>query len=324
MAGGFNQWKQEGLPVEVPRTLSNEQRERYGRHLLMPEVGERGQLRLAESSVLLIGAGGARLARRALPSPPRGVGRLGIVDDDVVDRSNLQRQILHTDDRVGKPKVASAERTLRALNPDVEVVSFPTRLTSANVDEVFAGFDVVLDGSDNFPTRYLVNDACVKAGVPNVHGSIYRFEGQVSVFWPAYPERRGPCYRCLYAEPPPPELAPSCAEAGVLGVLPGVVGTLEAIEAIKHPPGRRRPACRAAAPLRRAAPAVHRARARAEPGVPLVRRGRGVPGLRRLRGVLRGAVKRRARTYSDASRSTATDAPPRTSLGGSENVSSWP
>ena len=235
VAGGFNRWKQDELPVEVPRALDAEGRERYARHLLMPEVGEKGQLRLADAKVLLIGAGGLG-SPAAYYLAAAGVGTLGIVDDDVVDRSNLQRQILHADDRVGRSKVESARQTLLGLNPSIEVKGFERRLTSENVEEIFAGWDVVLDGSDNFPTRYLVNDACVKMDIPNVHGSIYRFEGQVSVFWPGYADRggrRGPCYRCLYPEPPPPELAPSCAEAGVLGVLPGVVGTLEAIEVIK-------------------------------------------------------------------------------------------
>jgi molybdopterin/thiamine biosynthesis adenylyltransferase/rhodanese-related sulfurtransferase len=232
VATGFDGWKEAGLPVEEPRVLVGAERERFGRHLLMPEVGEEGQLELLSSRVLLIGAGGLG-SPAAFYLAAAGVGTIGIVDDDVVDRSNLQRQILHTDERVGQPKTRSARRTIQALAPDVEVVEHALRLTSANVEEVFEGYQVVLDGSDNFPTRYLVNDACVKLGIPNVHGSIYRFEGQVSVFWPGYPERRGPCYRCLYPSPPPPELAPSCAEAGVLGVLPGVVGTLEAIEVIK-------------------------------------------------------------------------------------------
>ncbi len=232
VTGGFNRWKNDGLPVETPRVLNAAERERYGRHLLMPEVGEAGQARLGESKVLLIGAGGLG-SPAAYYLAAAGVGKLGIVDHDVVDRSNLQRQILHTDDRVGTSKVDSARRTLLGLNPAIEVVGIEERVTSANVEDVFAGWDAIVDGSDNFPTRYLVNDACVKMDVPNVHGSIYRFEGQVSVFWPGYPKRRGPCYRCLYPEPPPPELAPSCAEAGVLGVLPGVVGTLEAIETIK-------------------------------------------------------------------------------------------
>ncbi len=232
VAGGFGAWRNQGLPVEVPRVLSNDERERYSRHISIPEVGEAGQLRLLASKVLLIGAGG-------LGSPAgfylaaAGVGTLGIVDDDVVDRSNLQRQILHTDQRIGTPKVESASATLSALNPAIHIRSHPVRLTRDNVDEIFSGYDVVVDGSDNFPTRYLVNDACVKLGIPNVHGSIFRFEGQVSVFWPGYEQRRGPCYRCLFPEPPPPELAPSCADAGVLGILPGVIGTLEAVEAIK-------------------------------------------------------------------------------------------
>ena len=232
VAGGFNGWKNVGLPVEVPRVLGDRERERYSRHLLVPEVGEAGQLKLLDSKVLLIGAGGLG-SPAAYYLAAAGVGTLGIVDDDLVDRSNLQRQILHKDTRVGTPKVASARETLEAFNPSVQVESHQIRLVSGNVEEVFRGYDVVLDGSDNFPTRYLVNDACVKLGIPNVHGSIFRFEGQVSVFWPTYEKRRGPCYRCLFPEPPPPELAPSCAEAGVLGVLPGVIGTLEAVETIK-------------------------------------------------------------------------------------------
>lgn len=230
--GGFDAWKNAGLPVEVPRSLSGEQRARYSRHLLMPEVGERGQRRLLDSKVLIVGAGGLG-SPVALYLAAAGVGTIGLVDFDVVDRSNLQRQILHTDARVGAPKVESARTTLLALNPSITVDIHETRLDSRNVEAIFAGYDVVVDGSDNFATRYLVNDACVKLRVPNVHGSIFRFEGQVSVFWPNYPKRRGPCYRCVYPEPPPPELAPSCAEAGVLGVLPGVVGLLEAVETIK-------------------------------------------------------------------------------------------
>jgi molybdopterin/thiamine biosynthesis adenylyltransferase/rhodanese-related sulfurtransferase len=207
VAGGFNRWKQDGLPVETPHTLSGPDRERYARHVLMPEVGEAGQLRLLESKVLLIGAGGLG-SPAALYLAAAGVGHLGIVDMDVVDRSNLQRQILHTDERTGTSKVASAQKTIAALNPTIEVVPYETKLDSTNADEIFPGWDVVVDGSDNFATRYLVNDACVKHAIPNVHGSIYRFEGQVSVFWPAYPARRGPCYRCLYPEPPPPSSRP--------------------------------------------------------------------------------------------------------------------
>lgn len=232
MAGGFNRWKNEGLPFEVPRMLDTAARTRYSRHLLMPEVGEAGQLRLMDSRALLVGAGGLG-SPAAFYLAAAGVGHIGLVDHDVVDRSNLQRQILHTDAAVGMPKVESARARLEALNPDVEVVGYQEHLSSDNVERLFAGYDVIVDGCDNFPTRYLVNDACVRLGVPNVHGAVYRFEGQTSVFWPGYAKRRGPCYRCLYPEPPPPELAPSCAEAGVLGILPGVIGLLQAVETIK-------------------------------------------------------------------------------------------
>jgi molybdopterin/thiamine biosynthesis adenylyltransferase/rhodanese-related sulfurtransferase/molybdopterin converting factor small subunit len=232
VTGGFTRWKHDGLSFEMPRMLDAEARERYSRHLLMPEVGEAGQLKLLDSKVLLIGAGGLG-SPAAYYLAAAGVGTIGIVDDDVVDRTNLQRQILHSDARVGVPKVDSACQALEALNPSVRVVAHRLRLDSSNVEETFDGYDLVIDGSDNFPTRYLVNDACVKLGIANVHGAVYRFEGQVAVFWPAYDKRRGPCYRCLYPEPPPPELAPSCAEAGVLGILPGVIGLLEAVEAIK-------------------------------------------------------------------------------------------
>ncbi|HEU5181525.1 MAG TPA: molybdopterin-synthase adenylyltransferase MoeB [Candidatus Polarisedimenticolia bacterium] len=228
MAGGFTRWRNEGNPVEVPRVLSEADRRRYSRHLMIPEVGEAGQIKLLQSRVLLVGAGG-------LGSPAgyylaaAGVGTLGIVDFDVVDESNLQRQILHAADRVGMPKTESARRTLSGLNPAIKVVPMEARLSSANVESIFKDYDIIVDGSDNFPTRYLVNDACVLMKKPNVHGSVYRFEGQVTVFDPP----RGPCYRCLYPEPPPAELAPSCADAGVLGVLPGVVGLLEAVETVK-------------------------------------------------------------------------------------------
>ena len=232
LAGGFNRWKDEGIPYEIPATLNDNERERYSRHLNMPEVGEEGQLRLLDSRVLLIGAGGLG-SPAALYLAAAGVGTLGIIDHDRVDRSNLQRQILHADARVGHSKVESARTAILALNPSVRVEGHEVRLDSGNVEELLGGYDMVVDGSDNFPTRYLVNDACVKLGIANVHGSVYRFEGQVSVFWPAYTKRRGPCYRCLYPQPPPPELAPSCAEAGVLGVLPGVIGLLQAVEAIK-------------------------------------------------------------------------------------------
>lgn len=232
VAGGFTAWKAAGLPVERARGLKASERERYSRHLVIPEVGEAGQLRLLESSVLLIGAGGLG-SPAAFYLAAAGVGRIGIVDDDVVERSNLQRQILHTDARVGQPKTSSARQTLQALNPEIRVDVYSERLAAANVERIFADYDVIVDGADNFPTRYLINDACVKLGKPNVHGSIFRFEGQVSVFWVGHPGKKSPCYRCLFPAPPPPELAPSCAEAGVLGVLPGVIGSLEAVEAIK-------------------------------------------------------------------------------------------
>lgn len=227
--GGFSAWKTAGLPIEVPDLLDDSGRERYARHLLLPEVGEAGQLKLKAAKVALLGAGGLG-SPAAFYLAAAGVGELRLIDDDVVDRSNLQRQILHTDARVGRPKVESAAQTLSALNPDVRIDARQERLNAGNVEELLGGVDVVVDGADNFSARYLVNDACVQLGLPNVHGSIYRFEGQVSVF---APHAGAPCYRCLYPEAPPPELAPSCAEAGVLGVLPGVVGCLQAVEALK-------------------------------------------------------------------------------------------
>lgn len=232
VAGGFARWKAEGLPVDAPVAIDGVARERYSRHLRMPEIGEAGQAKLMRSKVLLVGAGGLG-SPAALYLAAAGVGTVGLVDNDVVERSNLQRQILHTDARVGTSKVASARLTLEALNPAVKVVGYETRLTSTNVDQLLTGYDVVIDGSDNFPTRYLVNDACVKLGLPNVHGAVMRLEGQVSVFWPGRPQGGGPCYRCLFPEPPGPEDAPSCADVGVLGVLPGVIGLLQASETIK-------------------------------------------------------------------------------------------
>jgi sulfur-carrier protein adenylyltransferase/sulfurtransferase len=229
LAGGFTDWKRNGYPVELQSGLDAPRRARYSRHLLIPEVGEQGQLKLLESRVLLIGAGGLG-SPASLYLAAAGVGRLGIVDADVVDESNLQRQIVHSTERLGEAKVESAKRTIEALNPDVEVVAYKERLTSENVERILAdGWDVIVDGADNFPTRYLVNDASVWHDIPVVHGSIYRFEGQVTVFKPG----AGPCYRCLFPTPPPPELAPSCAEGGVLGVLPGVIGSLQANEALK-------------------------------------------------------------------------------------------
>jgi len=229
MSGGFTDWKRNGFEFETPKVLSPEQRSRYARHLLIPEVGEKGQQKLLEARVLLIGAGGLG-SPASLYLAAAGVGTLGVVDGDVVDESNLQRQIVHSTDRLGEPKVMSAKRTIEALNPDVRVEAFQERLTSDNVERILsAGWDVIVDGADNFPTRYLVNDASVWHDIPVVHGSIYRFEGQVTVFHPGV----GPCYRCLFPAPPPPELAPSCAEGGVLGVLPGIVGSLQASEALK-------------------------------------------------------------------------------------------
>jgi adenylyltransferase/sulfurtransferase len=229
LAGGFTDWKRNGFPVQLQAGLDAPRRARYSRHLLIPEVGEEGQLKLLDSKVLLVGAGGLG-SPASLYLAAAGVGRIGIVDADVVDESNLQRQIVHSTDSLGEPKVESAKRTIEALNPDVEVVAYKERLTSENIERILAdGWDVIVDGADNFPTRYLVNDASVWQSIPVVHGSIYRFEGQVTVFKP----HDGPCYRCLFPTPPPPELAPSCAEGGVLGVLPGVIGSLQASEALK-------------------------------------------------------------------------------------------
>ncbi|MDX2019111.1 MAG: molybdopterin-synthase adenylyltransferase MoeB [Deltaproteobacteria bacterium] len=228
MAGGFTAWKRAGLAFDRPYVMTQDQAIRYSRHTMLPEVGEAGQVKLLKSKVLAIGAG-------ALGSPvslylaAAGIGTLGIVDDDTVDASNLQRQIVHATDRLGTPKVESAAKTIKGLNPDVNVVQFKARLSSENVLDIIKDFDVIVDGVDNFPTRYLLNDAALKLNKPVIHASIYRFEGQVTSFIPGV----GPCYRCLYPEPPPADMAPSCQEAGVLGVLPGVVGVLQATEAIK-------------------------------------------------------------------------------------------
>jgi molybdopterin/thiamine biosynthesis adenylyltransferase/rhodanese-related sulfurtransferase len=228
VAGGFNKWKDEGREWSTPRKLTPEQRNRYQRHLLLPEVDVEGQLKLLDAKVLLLGAGGLG-SPAALYLAAAGVGTIGIVDMDVVDDSNLQRQILHNVDRVGERKVDSAKKTLTLLNPDVNVVTHDVRLGADNVLDILSGYDIVIDGADNFPVRYLLNDAALKLGIPVVHGSIFRFEGQATVFKP----HDGPCYRCFLPEPPPAELAPSCAEAGVLGVLPGIVGSIQAVEAIK-------------------------------------------------------------------------------------------
>lgn len=232
VTGGFNRWKNQGLPFEVPLTLDADARERYSRHLLLPEVGESGQVKLMGSKVLLIGAGGLG-SPAAYYLAAAGVGTLGVVDHDVVDRSNLQRQILHTEARVGMPKVDSARETLEALNPKIKVVGYQAHLSADNVEDILSGYDVIVDGTDNLPTRYLINDVCVKLGLPNVHAAVYRFEGQITVFWPGYEKHRGGCYRCMFPEPPPAEMAPSCSEIGVLGVMPGVIGVLQAVEAIK-------------------------------------------------------------------------------------------
>jgi molybdopterin/thiamine biosynthesis adenylyltransferase/rhodanese-related sulfurtransferase len=263
LAEGFREWKSQGHPWEVSRALDSSKRARYSRHVLIPEVGEAGQLKLLDSRILLVGAGGLG-SPAALYLAAAGVGTIGLIDADVVDASNLQRQVLHSTTTIGEPKVDSARRALEALNPDVTVRTFQERLTSENVDKILSeGWDVIIDGADNFPTRYLVNDASVWHGIPVVHGSIFRFEGQVTVFKPAsaargagrqdvrasrvrpseitgrhahgsnFGDEGGPCYRCLFPQPPPPELAPSCAEGGVLGVLPGVIGSLQASEALK-------------------------------------------------------------------------------------------
>jgi molybdopterin/thiamine biosynthesis adenylyltransferase/rhodanese-related sulfurtransferase len=228
MAGGFQSWKAQGLEWDMPRILSEAQKHRYSRHLLIPEVGVEGQGRLLDAKVLLVGAGGLG-SPAALYLAAAGVGTIGIVDFDVVDVSNLQRQILHTTDRVGERKVDSARKTINALNPEVNVVGHEEMLTEANVERIIAGYDVILDGTDTFETRYTVNDAAVAAGIPVVHASVFRFEGQLTVFKPF----DGPCYRCLYPTPPPPELAPGCSVAGVLGIVPGIMGMLQANEVLK-------------------------------------------------------------------------------------------
>jgi molybdopterin/thiamine biosynthesis adenylyltransferase len=228
MSGGYGQWKNSGLPFVQPRLMTDAQARRYSRHMLIPEVGEAGQFKLLDSKVLLIGAGGLG-SPAAYYLAAAGVGTIGIIDADVVDDSNLQRQILHNTSRIGEYKAESARETIEALNPDVKVVTYIERLDETNVARIIADYDLIIDGTDNFPTRYLLNDAAIIANKPVIHGSVFRFEGQLTVFKP----HEGPCYRCLYPEPPPMALAPSCAEAGVLGVLPGIIGILQATEAIK-------------------------------------------------------------------------------------------
>jgi molybdopterin/thiamine biosynthesis adenylyltransferase/rhodanese-related sulfurtransferase len=228
MSGGYSAWKTAGYKWVQDYQFTPEQLIRYSRHFLLPEVGEEGQAKLLQAKVLMVGAGGLG-SPSAYYLAAAGVGTMGIIDNDVVDLSNLQRQILHTNDRIGMPKTESAKMTVQALNPDVKVIAYQEKLTSQNIMEIIKDYDIIVDGCDNFPTRYLVNDACVLAKKPNVHGSIFQFEGQASIFYPG----KGPCYRCLYPEPPPPEMAPSCQEAGVLGVLPGLIGVIQALETIK-------------------------------------------------------------------------------------------
>jgi sulfur-carrier protein adenylyltransferase/sulfurtransferase len=229
MAGGYGRWHDKDLPTQKPFVLSDADKARYSRHLSIPEVGVEGQAKLLQAKVLLIGAGGLGCPT-ALYLAAAGIGTLGILDFDKVDESNLQRQVLHNIDSVGVAKVESAKKALQKLNPGIRIATHDTRIDSSNVEAIFEQYDIIVDGTDNFPTRYLINDCCVKSKKPNVHGSVYRFEGQVTIFAPVL---GGPCYRCLYPEPPPPELAPSCAEAGVLGVLPGIIGCLQALETIK-------------------------------------------------------------------------------------------
>jgi molybdopterin/thiamine biosynthesis adenylyltransferase/rhodanese-related sulfurtransferase len=236
MSGGYTAWKNAGYKWVADRQFTPDQITRYARHFTLPEVGEQGQAKLLDAKVLCVGAGGLG-SPVALYLAAAGVGTIGIADHDTVDMSNLQRQILHTNDRVGMPKVQSAQMTLNALNPDVNVVQFQERLSSDNVMRIIDDFDIVVNGCDNFPTRYLINDACIMAKKILVDGSIFQFEGQVTVVDP----NEGPCYRCLFPEPPPPGAAPSCAEAGVLGVLPGLVGCMQALEAIKVILGAGRP-----------------------------------------------------------------------------------
>src|SRR5213075_1741584 len=228
MNGGITLWKDRGYDVEVPVSLTREQRERYSRHLLVPEIGLEGQTKLLNAKVLLLGAGGLG-SPTALYLAAAGVGTLGVVDDDDVDLSNLQRQVIHTTDRIGTPKVDSAEIAVKGINPDVNVVKYQTRLDASNIMEIIEGYDVVVDGVDNFPTRYLLNDASVRLDIPVVSASILGFDGQLSIFKP----HDGPCYRCLYPTPPPAELAPSCGANGVLGALPGTMGMLQTVETVK-------------------------------------------------------------------------------------------
>ena len=282
LAGGFADWKRNGYDVVLPRMLSPEKRARYARHVAIPEIGEEGQLKLLDSKILILGAGGLG-SPAALYLAAAGVGHLGIIDADIVDESNLQRQIAHSLNTLGTPKVDSARRAIEALNPDVEVTTYRERLSSENIERILAdGWQMIVDGTDNFPTRYLVNDASVWHDIPVVHGSIYRFEGQVTVFKPG----DGPCYRCLYPAPPPPELAPSCAEGGVLGVLPGHRRHAADERGAEARARHRRPADRPAAAVRRARHGVQRGADPQEPGLPRLRRAPDHHRVHRLRRVL--------------------------------------
>jgi molybdopterin/thiamine biosynthesis adenylyltransferase len=267
MTGGFTLWKDRGYDVDQPRTLTAEQRERYSRHLLLPEVGIEGQQKLLDAKVLLLGAGGLG-SPAALYLAAAGVGKLGIVDDDVVDLSNLQRQVIHSSERVGVAKVDSAEETIKALNPDVEVEKFPVRLGPENIMDILPGYDIVVDGLDNFPTRYLLNDASVRLQIPVVSAAILGFEGQLSVFKPY----DGPCYRCLFPVPPPAELAPSCGANGVLGVLPGTMGLLQATEVIKLVLGEGDPLIGRLLMYDALAATVSEVKVRRDPGCPICSR----------------------------------------------------
>ena len=276
MAGGILDWGAQGLPLETPATLTPAQQARYSRHLLIPEVGAKGQAKLLDSKVLIVGAGGLG-SPSALYLAAAGVGTLGIVDFDVVEASNLQRQVIHSTERLGHKKVDSAKQTIQALNPDVRVVGYDEMLLAGNVERLIAGYDVILDGTDTFETRYLLNDAAVAAGIPVIHASVFRFEGQLTTFVPY----EGPCYRCLYPTPPPPELAPGCSVAGVLGVVPGIMGLLQANEVLKVLLGIGEPLGRGL--LRGPTPA--------RPGLPdVLRRGARGTGARGLGGA--GAVRR--------------------------------